>query len=251
MRAKGQLEVGGLVEVMLELALQRTVEVGLEEVGLHLDLADHAVLVGVEHAERVNEREVLRDLGELVVRDEAVPVVVVVLVHGLDHCEHVLLDGVGVEWGGEALRPGGEGRGARRRGGRAHRGARLAAQRELVHLVLRVAHVERELQQLDEVAVLLEGRRRVLQVGQRLEDGGELAHLPEVDQVVFEAVEVGGVQRDHVLQVDADDGYVEAVELGDCFAVVAVVVVGGEQLHEVVEGLRASWVGRLVSMEGG
>ena len=97
----------------------------------------------------------------------------------------------------------------------------------------------------------MDGRRRVLQVGQRLEDGGELAHLPEVDQVVFEAVEVGGVQRDHVLQVDADDGYVEAVELGDCFAVVAVVVVGGEQLHEVVEGLRASWVGRLVSMEGG
>ena len=133
-RAKGQLEVGGLVEVMLELALQRTVEVGLEEVGLHLDLADHAVLVGVEHAERVNEREVLRDLGELVVRDEAVPVVVVVLVHGLDHCVHVLLDGVGVEWGGEALRPGGEGRGARRRGGRAHGGgARLAAQRELSH----------------------------------------------------------------------------------------------------------------------
>jgi hypothetical protein len=41
------------------------------------------------------------------------------------------------------------------------------------------------------------------------------------------------------------------VELGDCFAVVAVVVVGGEQLHEVVEGLRASWVGRLVSIEGG
>ena len=75
-----------------------------------------------------------RDLGELVVRDEAVPVVVVVLVHGLDHCVHVLLDGVGVEWGGEALRPGGEGRGARRRGGRAHGGgARLAAQRELSH----------------------------------------------------------------------------------------------------------------------
>ena len=54
-------------------------------------------LIGIEHGERVDEWEILRNLLELGMRDEAVSVVVVVLEHGVNHRVHMLLNGLWVE----------------------------------------------------------------------------------------------------------------------------------------------------------
>ena len=196
--AKRRLEISRLVKFVLKLAFKRMV-ISPQEIVLHLGSANHAVLVSIEHRERVDERKVLRDLVELSLRDEPVPVVVIVLKHGVDHSVDVLLNRLRIGRSRDRFSPVGERRYPRRRVWRRDGRSRLSRQRKLVDLVLRVAHVERQLEQLDQVAVFLDRRHRVLQIGHALEYYGELGHFSKVNQVVLEFVEMGRVQRDHVL----------------------------------------------------
>lgn len=72
------------------------------------------LLVGIEDSERVDEGEILSNLVELDLRDEAVSIVVVVLEDGIDHGVHVFLNGLRIGRSRDALRPLRDGRDSRR-----------------------------------------------------------------------------------------------------------------------------------------
>ena len=59
------------------------------------------------------------------------------------------------------------------------------------------------MQQLDQVAVLLHRRHRILQVGQTLKNDRQLGHLAEIYHVVLKLVQMSCVQWNYVLQMDA------------------------------------------------
>lgn len=90
---------------------------------------------------------------------------------------------------------------------------------------------------MQEVFVGLKGRRAVVNGQQVVDVAVQVLQLAQVDLVSLDKVWQSLVQGDQVLQVDTQDGHLEAAALVVNPAVVAVVAAGGEQLRHLTEGL--------------
>ena len=92
-------------------------------------------------------------------------------------------------------------------------------------------------EQMQEVFVGLEGRRAGVDGHQVVDVAVQVLQLAQVDLVHVDVVRQGLVQRDQVLQVDAQDGDLEAGALVVNPSVVDVVAARGEQLCHLTQGL--------------
>lgn len=92
-------------------------------------------------------------------------------------------------------------------------------------------------EQMQKVLVGLKGRRAAVDGQQLVDVAVEMLQLAQVDLVLVDVVGQRLVQRDQVLQVDAQDGHLEAGTLAVHPAVVAVVAAGREQLGHLAQGL--------------
>lgn len=93
-------------------------------------------------------------------------------------------------------------------------------------------------EQVQKVFVGLEGRRAAVDGQQVADVAVQVLQLAQVDLVLLNVVWQDFVQRDQILQVDAQDGHLEAAALVVNPAVVAVVAARGEQLCHLAQGLK-------------
>lgn len=90
---------------------------------------------------------------------------------------------------------------------------------------------------MQEVFVGLERRRAGVDGQQVIDVAVQVLQLAQVDLVPFDVVRQGLVQRDQVLQVDAQDGHLEAAALVVNPPIVSVVAARREQLCHLTQGL--------------
>lgn len=74
----------------------------------------------------------------------------------------------------------------------------------------------------------------------------EMLQLAQVDLVLVDIVRQGLVQRDQILEVDAQDRHLEAGALAVNPAVVTEVAAGGEQLCHLTQGLGKDEIRKVV-----
>lgn len=91
---------------------------------------------------------------------------------------------------------------------------------------------------MQKVFVGLQGRRAAVDGHQVADVAVQVLQLAQVDLVPIDVVRKGLVQRDQVLQVDAQDGHLEAAAHVVDPPVVDVVAARGEQLRHLTQGLR-------------
>ena len=92
---------------------------------------------------------------------------------------------------------------------------------------------------MQQVLVGLEGRCAAVDGQQVVDVAVKVLQLAQVDLVPINVVGQCLVQRDQVLQMDAQDGNLEAAALIVDPSVVAVVAARGEQLRHLAQGLGA------------
>lgn len=92
-------------------------------------------------------------------------------------------------------------------------------------------------EQVQEVFVGLEGGRAAVDGQQVADVAVQVLQLAQVDLLLVDVVRQRLVERDQVLQVDPQDGHLEAPALAVDAPVVAVVAARGEQLGEFAQDL--------------
>lgn len=102
-----------------------------------------------------------------------------------------------------------------------------------------VAQIASYCEQMQKVFVGLERRRAVVNGEQVADVAVEVLQLAQVDLVLADVVGQGLVERDQVLEVDAEDGHLEAGAFVVNPAVVDVVAARRQQLRQLAQGLRA------------
>lgn len=101
---------------------------------------------------------------------------------------------------------------------------------------LRVSGWHRE--QMQEVFVGLERWRAAVDGQQVVDVAVQVLQFAQVDLVLVQVVWQGLVERDQVLEMDPQDGHLEAVTLVVNTPVVAVVASRGEQVRHLAQGLK-------------
>lgn len=93
-------------------------------------------------------------------------------------------------------------------------------------------------EQMQKVFVGLKGRRAAVNGQQVIYVAVQVLQFAQVDLVFVDVVWQGLIQRDQILQVDAQDGHLEAAALIVNPPVVAVVAARGEELSHLAQGLK-------------
>lgn len=93
-------------------------------------------------------------------------------------------------------------------------------------------------EQVQKVFVGLEGWCAAVNCQQVIDVAVQVLQLAQVDLVLFDVVRQGLIQRDQILQVDAQDGHFKACAIVVNSPVVAVVAARREQLCHLTQGLR-------------
>lgn len=102
-------------------------------------------------------------------------------------------------------------------------------------------------EQVQKVFVGFEWRRRAVKGQQVVDVAVQVLQLAQVDLLLFDVIWQGLVQRDQILEVDAQDGHLETAALIVNAPVVDVVAPRGKQLSHLTQGLKEDKDQRLVS----